>query len=135
MAVGLTGIIAQNGTAESRHRRALTALRNIEGSETPALPPSSSTPATRKGGMTPEGRKRVSAALRKRWAANASPRRCGDAGVKRTAAQAKKRGRNDNDFSSRYPAIAKALAALPDNPQRTEFVYNSSGLQRFDADL
>ena len=38
-------------------------------------------PAKRKGGLTPEGRRRLAEAMKRRWA------------VKRTAAQAKKRGR------------------------------------------
>ena len=121
MADGLKGIIAQLERQKTGIERALAALRNIEGTETPAPAPSSSTNATRKGGMTPEGRKRLSAALRKRWAAKkaaegspaASPQkpaprkvritpegrqRLAEAmkrrwAVKRTAAQAKKGGR------------------------------------------
>ncbi len=52
--------------------RALSALHEIDGTgveadlaESPAVAPA----ATRKGGMTPEGRRRLSEALRKRWAA------------------------------------------------------------------
>jgi bifunctional non-homologous end joining protein LigD len=32
----------------------------------------------------------------------------------KTAGKVHLRSRNDNDFSSKYPSIAKALAALPD---------------------
>jgi hypothetical protein len=118
MAEGLTGIIAQLERQKTAIERALSALRAVEGSEAPAQV--SNAPVTRRG-MTPEGRKRVSAALKKRWAAKkaaeaapaATPapavrrkaritpegrRRLADAmrrrwAVKRTAAQSKKRGR------------------------------------------
>jgi hypothetical protein len=121
MADGLNGIIAQLERQKAAIDRALAALRNLEGTETPAAAPPSSGPAKRKGGMTPAGRKRLSAALRKRWAArkaaegapaaappDTAPRKGGmtpegrqrlaDAmrrrwAVKRTAAQARKRGR------------------------------------------
>lgn len=121
MADGLNGIIAQLEQQKTAIERALAALRNIEGTEAPASAPSSTGPAKRKGGMTPEGRKRLSAALRKRWAAKKAAegstaaslqkpahrkvrftpegrQRLAEAmrrrwAVKRTAAQAKKGGR------------------------------------------
>jgi hypothetical protein len=120
MADALNGIITQLERQKTAVERALAALRSIEGTETPASTPSSSGPAKRKGGMTPEGRKRLSAALRKRWAAKkaakgapaAAPKSTRRKGritpegrrklaeamrrrwaVKRTAAQAGKRGR------------------------------------------
>jgi hypothetical protein len=53
--------------------RALAALREIEGpaASVPATAPGPGRPrkARRKGGMTPEGRRRLSEALKARWAA------------------------------------------------------------------
>ena len=69
MAEGLKDIIARLERQGKTIERALTALREVEGIEAAAPASSSSEPAKRKGGMTPEGRKRLSAALRKRWAA------------------------------------------------------------------
>lgn len=66
---GFNGIIAQLERKKTAIERALAALREIEGIEAPASSLSSSAPATRKGGMTPERRKRLSAALKKHWAA------------------------------------------------------------------
>jgi len=60
MTDGLDGIIKQLERQKKVIERAVAALRDVEG--TPA-------PATRKGGMTPAGRRRLSAALKKRWAA------------------------------------------------------------------
>jgi hypothetical protein len=64
MAAGLNGIITQLERQKTAIERALTALRGVEG--IPA-------PATREGGMTPAGRRRLSAALKKRWAAKKAP--------------------------------------------------------------
>src|SRR5580704_14525060 len=69
MAEGLKDIIAKLERQGKAIERALTALREVEGIEAAAPASSSSGAAKRKGGMTPEGRKRLSAALRKRWAA------------------------------------------------------------------
>jgi len=119
MADGLKGVIAQLERQRAAIERALSALRTLDGTDAPAQV--SSAPVTRKGGMTPAGRRRLSAALKKRWAAKkaeagapaASPRkparrkgritpegrkRLAEAmrrrwAVKRTAAQAGKRGR------------------------------------------
>ena len=119
MAEGLKGIIAQLERQKTAIERALSALQTLDGTELPAQV--SSAPVTRKGGMSPAGRRRLSAALKKRWAAKkaaasapeASPRkparrkvritpegreRLAEAmrrrwAVKRTAAQANKRGR------------------------------------------
>jgi hypothetical protein len=70
MAEGLKDIIGQLERQKTGIERALAALRAVEGSEAPATAaPTSDEPATRKGRMTPAGRKRLSAALKKRWAA------------------------------------------------------------------
>jgi hypothetical protein len=85
MAGGLNDIIARLGEQKSAIERALSALREIEGTgvqsgeETPLAPRKVRT--KRKRGITSEGRKRLAEAMKRRWA------------VKRTAVQAKKRGR------------------------------------------
>jgi hypothetical protein len=106
---GLTGIIAQLEKQKTAIERALAALREVEGIEPAA--PASSTPvkrkasntrslaqkarwaakkaaevatpakAARKGGMTPEGRKRLAEAMKRRWA------------LKRAGSAVKKAGR------------------------------------------
>ncbi len=67
MTDGFASIIAQLERQKTAIDRALAALREVNG--TPADEPNLNTPATRKGGMTPEGRKRLIKALKKRWAA------------------------------------------------------------------
>ena len=71
MTDALNGIINQLERQKTAIERALKALNGIEGIEAPAPSPAppASAPATRKGGMTPAGRRRLSAALKKRWAA------------------------------------------------------------------
>ena len=85
MPTGLESIIAQLERQKSAVGRALEALRNIEGTvdadSLSAADKRANAPAKRKGGLTPEGRRRLAEAMKRRWA------------VKRTAAQAKKRGR------------------------------------------
>ncbi len=66
MTDGLTSIIAQLERQKAAIERALAALREVNG--TPADELDVNAPATRKGGMTPEGRKRLVKALKKRWA-------------------------------------------------------------------
>jgi len=67
MTDSLNGIISQLERQKTAIERALAALQRIEG--TPAPAPAASAPATRKGGMTPAGRRRLSAAMKKRGAA------------------------------------------------------------------
>jgi len=69
MADALNGIINQLEQQKTAIERALLALRGIEGIESPAPAPAKSVPPTRKGRMTPEGKQRLVAALKKRWAA------------------------------------------------------------------
>src|SRR6266853_1813804 len=68
MTDGLKGIIAQLERQQKAIDQALAALRGMDGIEPLRNAEASIAPATRKGRMTPEGRKRLSAALRKRWA-------------------------------------------------------------------
>ncbi len=86
-------IIAKLEQQRDAIERALTALRGIEApregkpasAPAPALAPVAAAPVTktarRKGRLTPEGRRRLAEAMKRRWA------------VKRTAAQAKKSAR------------------------------------------
>ncbi len=65
---GLKDVIARLEQQHSAIVRALAALRGMEGlggTESPAAP----APAPKKRGMTPEGRARLIAALKRRWAA------------------------------------------------------------------
>ena len=96
MADTLNGIINQLERQKTAIERALTALRGIEG--TPAPAPPASAPAVLKGGMTPAGRRRLSAAMKKRWAAKkaaevepaATPETSTRTGKKRSAAVRKR---------------------------------------------
>jgi hypothetical protein len=75
---GINKIIAQLEEQKAAVERALETLRDFDqnGRVTPAK--STSKPRGRKSGMTPEGRRRLALAMKRRWAA------------KRTGAQAKK---------------------------------------------
>jgi hypothetical protein len=75
----IANIISRLETQKAAVDQALEALRDFAetGSITPGKSTSNSAP-TRKGGMTPEGRRRLALAMKRRWAA------------KRTGAQAKK---------------------------------------------
>ena len=85
MAGRLNDVIARLEEQKTGIERALSALRQIEGSgvqsreEKPPAPRKAQT--KRKRRITPEGRKRLAEAMKRRWA------------VKRAAVQAKKRGR------------------------------------------
>jgi hypothetical protein len=85
---GLASIIAQLERQKAAIERALAALEDVDGP--PAEEPKVNTPATRKGGMTPEGKKRLIKALKKRWAARkAAQQASGDAAPKETPAPRK----------------------------------------------
>ena len=82
MTNGLKEVIKGLEKQKTAIERALAALKEVDGApvETAplaAVPARRGRPAKRKGGMTPEGRRRLSEALKKRWA------------VKRAAAQVK----------------------------------------------
>jgi hypothetical protein len=69
---GLDGIIALLEKQRAVIGGALAALRQLGGSAVPAAPMAVTGPsakAKRKGGMTPEGKARLIAALKRRWAA------------------------------------------------------------------
>jgi hypothetical protein len=85
MAGGLNDIIARLEEQKSAIGRALSALRQIEGPGVQSREEKSPAPrkvrTKLKHRITPEGRKRLAEAMKRRWA------------VKRTAVQARKRGR------------------------------------------
>ena len=91
MANSLSDVIKRLEQQRIGIERALAALRDIEGPglETPAPAAVRSVgrprKAVRKGGMTPEGRKRLSEALKARWAAK-------KAGASAPARKAKRKG-------------------------------------------
>jgi hypothetical protein len=76
---GLTSIIAQLEHQKTAIEKALAALRDVEGTVDEG--PTVSTPATRKGGMSPEGKKRLIKALKKRWAAKKAGAQAAEAPV------------------------------------------------------
>jgi len=80
MADGIKEIIDSLERQRTAIENALSALRGIEvaGQQSASTSTSRRGPAKRKGGMTPEGRKRLAEAMRRRWAA------------KRTSSQARK---------------------------------------------
>jgi hypothetical protein len=65
---GFDSLIAQLDQQRAAINKALTALRDVDGTA-PAETKPAEAPAARKGGMTPEGKLRLVAALKKRWAA------------------------------------------------------------------
>jgi hypothetical protein len=92
MANNLNEVIKKLEQQRTGIERALAALREIEGPAAVAPPaaPAVGRPrkARRKGGMTPEGRRRLSEALRARWAA----KKAGSAVPATAPAQAKRKG-------------------------------------------
>jgi hypothetical protein len=76
MTNGLKEVIKGLEKQKTAIERALAALREVDGATAESVPATVATAAParrgrprRKGGMTPEGRKRLSEALKKRWAA------------------------------------------------------------------
>ena len=70
MTNGLNEVIEQLEQQRTAIERALSALREVGGVGGSAAPSTGQAGAAkRKGGMTPEGRRRLSEALKKRWAA------------------------------------------------------------------
>jgi hypothetical protein len=75
MTEAFTSIITELERQKTVIDNALAALRDVDGMKSPApevtvkAAPATNVPATRKGRMSPEGKKRLIAALKKRWAA------------------------------------------------------------------
>ena len=73
MTNGLKEVIKGLEQQKTAIERALAALREVDGTTVESSVPVAAAPARRgrakrKGGMTPEGRRRLSEALKKRWA-------------------------------------------------------------------
>ena len=123
MTDGLTSIIAQLGRQKAAIERALAALRGVDGAA--ASHEAASSPATRKGGMSPEGKKRLIKALKKRWAAwkAAAQEASGDAAPKETPASRKSnftpegRKRLAEAMKRRW-AVKRAASALKKRTRR-----------------
>lgn len=81
----IANIISRLETQKAAIDQALEALRDFAetGSITPGKSTSNSVPA-RKGGMTPEGRRRLALAMKRRWAAKRSGAQAKKATTKRT---------------------------------------------------
>lgn len=71
MTNGFDEVIEKLEEQRTAIERALAALREVGGAvrRGAAAPARRTAPAKRKGGMTPEGRRRLSEALKRRWAA------------------------------------------------------------------
>lgn len=90
MAGSLSEVIRKLEQQRAAIENALSALRELESPGTEAAPARPGRPPRRKGGMTPEGRRRLSEALKARWAAKRSGSAAKPAAAK--AAKAKKKG-------------------------------------------
>src|ERR1700691_4329537 len=94
MANSLNDVIKKLEQQRIGIERALAALRDIEGPGSEAMAPAAAAAprgrrkAKRKGGMTPEGRRRLSEALKARWAA----KKAGPAVQATAPAKAKRKG-------------------------------------------
>jgi hypothetical protein len=123
---GFASVIAQLEQQRTAIDKALTALRDIDGAGPAPIAEALSAPATRKGGMTAEGKERLVAALKKRWAAKkkaakkaaavAAPAETASA----TAAPAKRKGgmteegrKKLAEAMKRRWALAKAQGTTP----------------------
>ena len=116
MTSGLKDIISKLEQQRSAIDRALTALREADGSEStaPAAAPTAKRrgrPAKKKGGMTPEGRARLSEALRQRWAAKRAGSSAAPAKAKRTGGGMTPEGRARLSEALRQRWAAKRAAA------------------------
>ena len=117
MANSLNEVIKKLEQQRTGIERALAALREIEGpglaetvapAQAAAAAPRGPRKGRRKGGMTPEGRKRLSEALRARWAA----KRAGSAAPAAAPAKTKRKGGMTPDGRKRLSeALKKRWAA------------------------
>jgi DNA-binding protein HU-beta len=140
MADSLNGIINQLERQKTAIDRALAALQGIEGIPAPGVGAPASTPATRKGGMTPAGRRRLSAALKKRWAAKKAaevepaatlevPAR---KGKKRSAAVRKRMKEAQRLRWAKIRGESEAAPAIPE-PSKPKSRISAEGMKRIIA--
>jgi hypothetical protein len=120
MANSLNEVIKKLEQQRTGIERALAALREIEGPTgvAPAVAPAPGPPrkTKRKGGMTPEGRRRLSEALKARWAA----KKAGSSVPAAAPAKAKRKGGMTPEGRKRLSealrkrwAAKRAAAAVP----------------------
>src|SRR5580704_16198780 len=96
MTNGLKEVIKGLEKQKTAIERALAALREVDGTAVESAP-SAAGPvrrgrAKRKGGMTPEGRRRLSEALKKRWAVKRAASQVKPLSFNQAKAKAKKKG-------------------------------------------
>jgi hypothetical protein len=109
MTNGLDEIIQKLEQQRTAIDRALDALREVEGpaSGNAASSSPAAAKATRKGGMTPEGRRRLSEALKARWAA----KRAGSPAAPATKKAVRKGGMTPEGRKRLSEALRKRWAA------------------------
>jgi hypothetical protein len=98
MTNGLKEVIKGLEQQKTAIERALAALREVDGTTAVESVPSATAPARRgrpakrKGGMTPDGRRRLSEALKKRWAVKRAASQVKPLAKTQAKAKAKKKG-------------------------------------------
>jgi hypothetical protein len=98
MTNGLKEVIKGLEKQKTAIERALAALKEVDGTAVESAPlaeaaaPARRGRAKRKGGMTPEGRKRLSEALKKRWAVKRASSQVKPMAKTQAKAKAKKKG-------------------------------------------
>ena len=116
MANSLNEVIKKLEQQRAGIERALAALRDIEGTglETaaPASAPRGRRKAKRKGGMTPEGRRRLSEALKARWAAKKASAAAPAKAKRKSRLTAAGRKRLSESLKARW-AAKRAASAVP----------------------
>lgn len=119
MTNGLKEVIKRLEQQRTAIERALTALREVDGTAAETSPETSMAPvaakrgrkAKHKGGMTPEGRKRLSEALKKRWAAKRAGSAVRPAAKRKGGITAEGRARLSEALRKRWAAKRAAQAA------------------------
>jgi hypothetical protein len=112
MAGNLSDVIRKLEDQRSAIEKALSALRELDspGFEA-AAPARRGRPAKRKGGMTAEGRRKLSEALKARWAAKRSAAEAKPATTKATTKTAAKAARKGGLTAAGRKKLSEALKA------------------------
>ena len=116
MASGLSEVIRKLEGQKAAIEKALSALHELDGSAAGvAVPARRGRPAKRKGGMTAEGRRRLSEALKARWAAKkagtaASPAKAKGKAKKKGGITAAGRKKLSEALKARWAAKRAAAA-------------------------
>jgi hypothetical protein len=108
MASGLSDVIKKLEEQKAAIEKALSALRDLDGPAAGAAAPARrGRPPKRKGGMTPAGRRRLSEALKARWAAQ----KAGSAAKPAKAAKAAKAKKKGGITAAGRKKLSEALKA------------------------